>query len=709
MSGWFDEQLRERIRSDEEAFSNAFYEVSEPLTGKRITEGANDALKEIAEFYNVEVNSGDDILKSGLLMHRTVELKEGWYKDAGGVYLATTKDGNYAALLPRRNAYYYKDYAAGRIIRVNSTTQKNLNPQAECFYRPFPSRKLTVRDLFLHVRKSFSPYDLLYIALVTLAMTLVSMIPPYITRIIYSHVVHSGKIQPLTSIIVFMISAGLSVLMFQAARDLSLSRIEVKTDTSVRAAVMMRLINLPVEFFKDYSSGELSYRASGVNMLCSFAMRVIFSAGLTALMSLMYLLQIFQFSPLLVNPAFFVMMFLLMFSLIAAKVQAGILKKSMKIQSKEQGIIYSFINGIQKIKLAGAERRAFSKWASTYREDVSLTYNPPLFVKLISVIQPAITLTGMLVIYIRAFNAGISVENYMAFIVSYGVLSASFTALCNSVMSMASISSIVDLVKPILEAVPENSSGDMSLKLRGGIEVSNISFRYNEKSPLVLDNISFKIRPGEYVAIVGKSGCGKSTLMRLLLGFEKPDSGVIYYDNNDIKTLNHRALRSNIGCVMQNSKLFPGDIFSNITITAPELDEAGAWKAAETAGVSEDIRKMPMKMHTMISEGAGTLSGGQVQRIIIARAIASRTKILLFDEATSALDNITQKIVSDSLARLKCTRVVIAHRLSTVKNCGRILVIDGGKIAEEGSYDELMNRKGLFASLVERQRLGQEL
>ena len=346
MSGWFDEQLRERIRADEEAFSNAFVEVSEPLTGRRITEGAKDALHEIAEFYDVKADSDDDILNSGLLMHRTVELKEDWYKDASGVYLATTKEGNYAALIPKGNAYYYKDYASGKNIRVNSSTQKNLNSQAECFYRPFPAKKLTVRDLF-------TSRDVVYIALITLAMTLVAMIPPFLTRIIYSHVVHANSIQPLVSIIVFVLCAGISGLIFQAVRDLALSRIQVKSDIAVMSAVMMRLINLPVEFFRQYSSGELAHAASAVNMFCNFAMNVIFSAGLTALMSLIYLIEIFEFSPLLVTPALCIMMIMFALSLIAARMQAGILKKTMKVQGHEQGIIYAFINGIQKIKLAG--------------------------------------------------------------------------------------------------------------------------------------------------------------------------------------------------------------------------------------------------------------------------------------------------------------------------------------------------------------------
>lgn len=707
--GWFDEQLRERIRADEEAFSNAFMEVAEPLTGRYITEDADSALKEIAEFYGVKMSSDYDLLKSSYIMHRTVELKEGWYKDASGVYLARTQEGNYVALIPKRSAYYYKDYESGKTVRVNSSTQNNIKSEAECFYRPFPERKLRIIDLFTHTLKSLSFYDIGYIAVVTLLMTLTAMIPPFMVRIIFSQVINADSIQPLVSIIVFMICAGLSVIIFQGVRDLVLSRIQVKTDIAVKAAVMMRLINLPVEFFGDYSSGDLARRAMGVNMLCSSSIQIFFSVGLTALMSLMYLFAIFEYEPLLVTPALFVMMCMMIFSLCAAKVQSDILTKTMKIQAKEQGMIYAFINGVSKIKLAGAERRAFAQWASVYKEDAELSYNPPLIIKLVSAFQPAIALIGILIIYIRAFEAGISVENYMAFIAMYAVMSGAFTALCGSVMSMAVIKPTIELIRPILEAEPEKSSGDMSLKLRGGIEVNNLSFRYNTKTPFVLDNLSFKVRPGEYIAIVGRSGCGKSTLMRLLLGFEKPENGVIYYDGNDIKTLNLKALRSNIGCVMQNSKLFPGSIFSNITITAQDLSEEEAWKAAEAAGIAEDIRKMPMRMNTMISEGSGTLSGGQVQRIIIARAIASKPRVLLFDEATSALDNITQKIVADSLDRLKCTRIVIAHRLSTVKNCSRILVFDGGHIAEEGTYEELMKRKGLFASLVERQRLGEEL
>ena len=262
------------------------------------------------------------------------------------------------------------------------------------------------------------------------------------------------------------------------------------------------------------------------------------------------------------------------------------------------------------------------------------------------------------------------------------------------------------MAEPFLKTEPETSENkEIITKISGGIEMDHISFRYDEGRPLVIDDMSLKIRPGEYVAIVGKTGCGKSTLMRLLLGFEKPEKGSVRFDGKDINSLDLPSLRKKIGTVMQDAGLFQGDIYSNIVITAPELTLDDAWEAAEKAGIADDIRAMPMGMNTIIAEGQGGISGGQRQRLMIARAIAPKPKLLMFDEATSALDNKTQKQVSEALDAMGCTRIVIAHRLSTIKHCDRILVLDGGHIIEDGTYDELIAKNGYFAELVERQRL----
>ena len=308
--------------------------------------------------------------------------------------------------------------------------------------------------------------------------------------------------------------------------------------------------------------------------------------------------------------------------------------------------------------------------------------------------------------YYLAVKNSVSIADYYSFNTAYGMVTGAFMSLSGIALTAAQIKPVLDMIKPILEAVPEIAEGKQVItRVSGAVELNNVSFRYGENLPWVLDDLSLKIRPGQYVAIVGRTGCGKSTLMRLLLGFERPQKGAVYYDGRDLETIDLKSLRRKTGVVMQNGKLFQGDIYSNIVISAPWLSVADAWEAAELAGIADDIRRMPMGMHTLISEGSGGISGGQRQRLMIARAIAPRPRILMLDEATSALDNLTQKTVSDSLDSLRCTRIVIAHRLSTIRQCDRIIVLDQGRIVEDGTYDELLAAGGAFAELVARQRL----
>ena len=273
-------------------------------------------------------------------------------------------------------------------------------------------------------------------------------------------------------------------------------------------------------------------------------------------------------------------------------------------------------------------------------------------------------------------------------------------------MSIAQIKPILEMARPFLTTIPETAGNkEIVTSISGRVELDHVYFRYNETGPFIIEDLSLKIKPGEYVAIVGRTGCGKSTLIRLLLGFETPEKGAVYYDSKDVTALDSGSLRRNIGTVTQDGGLFQGDIYSNITITAPQLSIDDAWEAAEKASIADDIRNMPMGMHTLISEGQGGISGGQKQRLMIARAIAPKPKLLIFDEATSALDNKTQRQVSEALDAMGCTRIVVAHRLSTIRHCDRIVVLDGGHIIEDGTYDELIAKEGYFAELVERQRL----
>ena len=446
-----------------------------------------------------------------------------------------------------------------------------------------------------------------------------------------------------------------------------------------------------------------------VGTICTSLVQSLLSVGLSSVFSLVYVGQMLRFGPGLVVPGMIIILLTVGISILSTVVNTRLSKRIMEKSAAESGMTYSLVTGVQKIKLAGAEKRAFARWANAYAPVAKFSYDPPMILKLVSVFSTSISLIGTLVIYFFTIRTGVSLADYYAFNAAYGMVLGAFSSLVGMVSTFARIKPMMEMVEPILGTAPEiDESKQVVTRLSGGIELNNISFRYSEDMPMVLDNISLKIRPGQYVAIVGKTGCGKSTLMRLLLGFEKPLKGAVYYDGRDLETLDKKSVRRKIGVVMQDGKLFQGDIFSNITISAPWLTMEDAWEAAEMSGIAEDIRHMPMGMHTLISEGSGGVSGGQRQRLLIARAIAPKPKVLMFDEATSALDNITQKTVSQSLDNLKCTRIVIAHRLSTIRQCDRIIVLDQGRIMEDGSYDELIAKDGYFAELVARQRLDDE-
>lgn len=724
--GWFDEQIRLRKQMDEEAFEDSFINIAGAVMGKRLSaslnnerQAARDAMDEVLRYYRGKSREIPDNLKDFEeemeflcrpygIMRRTVHLSKHWHKDAVGAMLAVRKDnGSVTALIPRSfSGYDFYDTVTGKRVRITNKNEDLFEEEAIAFYKPLPLTKITLVGLLKYVIENISGADLILFGLAALAVTLVGLLTPKLNELLFSDVVLSGSGQVLMAIFVFMICASVSGLLFTVIRELLMARIVTKLDLNVEAAGMMRILSLPTDFFKQYSSGDLSRRVQYLGMLCDQIISVVMTTGLTSIFSLLYVAQIVKYAPALVVPAMFVILATLLVSVSATAMQMQISREQMKLSSKEQGMSYALISGIQKIRLSGAEKRAFANWGNLYAKEGELLYNPPLFLKVSSVITMAITLTGTAVMFYAAVKSQVSVAEYYAFNTAYGMVSGAFTSLAGVTLSIAQIKPILEMVKPILETVPEIAQDkEVVTRVSGSIELNNVTFRYNENMPPVIDNLSLKIRPGQYVAIVGSTGCGKSTLMRLMLGFETPQKGAVYYDGKDLNRLDLKSLRRKIGVVMQNGRLFSGDIYSNIVISAPELTMDDAWEAAELAGMKEDIEAMPMGMYTMVSEGMGGISGGQRQRLMIARAVAPKPKILMFDEATSALDNLTQKKVSESLDHLKCTRIVIAHRLSTIRQCDRIVVLNQGHIIEDGTYEELIAKNGFFAELVARQRL----
>ena len=724
--GWFDEQIRERKKSDRIIFEDSFKAIAGAVMGKRMSDALNDdrkvttdAIDEILNFYHVKAHDVPDKIKDMNevleylmrpygIMRRSVRLDEGWYKDAVGAMLGTrSDDGSVVALIPYGlRGYRFFDRKSDSYVSLNSKTEQLIENEAIAFYKPFPLKEMGISDFLGYIYEQLSVSDIIMLVLSGLAATLVGMLMPRLNSMLFGKVIDSGSISMLAGVAVFMLCTSFSSIIFTVVKGLATARISTKVSISVEAAAMMRVLSLPASFFKDYNAGELSNRLGYISLLADQMVNMALATGLTGLFSLVYITQIFKYARALVGTALLIIVLMLAVSIITVVLQVRISRQQMKLASEESGITHAMINGIQKIRLSGAEQRAFARWANIYSKSAVLTYNPPMFLRVSAVISLGISLFGTLALYLEAVESGVSVADYYAFNTAYAMVSGAFMSFSGIAASVAGIGPILEMISPILKAVPEiDENKHMVTSLSGGVELNHISFRYREDMPLVLDNLNLKIHPGQYVAIVGKTGCGKSTLMRILLGFEKPQKGAVYYDGRDLDTLDPKSLRRRIGTVMQDGHLFNGEIFANIVISAPWLTLDDAWEAAEVAGLADDIRDMPMGMNTMISEGQGGISGGQRQRLMIARAIAPKPRILMFDEATSALDNVTQKKVSDALDRMKCTRIVIAHRLSTIRQCDRIIVLDGGKIIEDGTYDELIEKNGFFAELVSRQQM----
>lgn len=722
--GWFEEQIKLRCDKDGEALDEALKNVSAMVEGKRRQSFSDDrekiksALDEVLAHYGVqprelpsevvELNDQIDYLcRPNGIMFRPVKLEKGWQRDAVGAMLGKLKTGETVALIPDKlGRYGYFDHDKQKRVRINGRKRELLEEDAYCFYRPFPLKKIGIPDLIKYIFSTIDISVILYVVAITLLGTLMGMITPKITKLLFSEVLESQSLQILVAIATFYVCTSLSLMLIRGMKALLMNRISTQLDVSVQAAIMARVLSLPAGFFKDYSSGEITSRASSISSLCSTLVQTFLSTGLSSLFSFLYITQVFVYAKELVIPALCVTLATLAFSVITSVVQMKLSKRQMELGSKMSGMTYQILTGVQKIKLSGSEKRVFARWLNHYTEESKLSYNPPKFILFNGLISTAISMIGTIVMYYFAVQSHVSVADYTAFNSAYGMLSGAIMSVAGIALTTAHIKPILDMAKPIMDAEPEVSEGKQIVtRISGGIELSHVSFRYEDSGPLVVDDLSLKIQPGQYVAIVGKTGCGKSTLVRLLLGFEKPQKGAVYFDGRDIESMDLRSLRKKIGVVTQNGKLFQADIYSNIVISAPYLSVDDAWKAAEIADIADDIRKMPMGMHTIISEGAGGISGGQKQRLMIARAVAPDPKVLIFDEATSALDNITQKKVSEALDGLKCTRIVIAHRLSTIKQCDRIIVLEGGKIIEDGTYDELLAQEGFFHELVERQRL----
>lgn len=612
------------------------------------------------------------------------------------------------ALVPDgRGRYTYLDADTASYTRVDGRFAAQLEPFAYSFYRRLPEQPIA-GFRFLRVAVEGLGREFTLVALMALCSGLLGLALPITTNKMFSSVIPSAEVNEAWILLAALVAVHLGTALFDLTRAFLLVRIEGESTASLQAAIIDRLLALPVPFFRQFSAGDLTQRALAVNAVRS----MLSGAALTSLMSVFVmvtnlgLMLYYDWRLALVAISMLIIVSSVTTGLTVPAMRAG--RRRLEAQGKIAGLVFQMIAGIAKLRIAGAEARGFSVWTAKFREQKLEAYRARTYQNVVTVLNGTLPLIGTLALFWIAhwlmergtdFNTG----QFIAFSAAFGIFFGSGVSLSNTLVSLLNVRPLLERVSPILQALPEVEADKPDPgELTGRIEASHLEFRYVEDGPLVVDDVSFTASPGEFVALVGPSGSGKSTTLRLLLGFETPESGAIYYDNHDLATLDHTAVRSQMGVVLQSSRILSGAIFTNIVGSAP-LTLEDAWEAAEAAGLADDIRAMPMGMQTAIAEGGTTLSGGQRQRILIARALIRKPRIILFDEATSALDNRTQQQVSESLDKLNATRLVIAHRLSTIRHADRIYVIDEGRVVQAGNFDELSGQPGMFADLIKRQ------
>ncbi len=650
-----------------------------------------------------------DIVDASRVRKRQVALKGDWWRQDQGHLLATLEDGlRPVALIQVGKGYELHDPERGTITVVTAGIAASLSPFAHAFYRSFAGTAISLWEM-IRFGSQGCLRDYSTALLMGAAVGLLGMVTPMATGMLFDVVIPASDRSQLLQLSMALVAGLLATAMFEVARGVALLRAEGKMDYIIQSAVWDRLLSLPTAFFRSYSAGDLAVRANGINAIRQMLSGQVMHTLMAVVFSIFNLGLLFYYNLSLALLALALVAVAIGFTTSTSLIRLRHERKLADIEGRISGLLFQLLGGIAKLRTSGAEGRAFYNWAMLFASQQEHQFKATMVRNTLGVFNAVFPVAANICIYgVVAFylgdKANFSTGSFLAFNAAFGGFLGAMLGTTAAITAVLDIIPMYERSKPILQALPE-VTGDKAHPgtLMGDIEIAHLSFSYSVDGPTILNDVSMHIKSGEFVAIVGASGSGKSTLLRLLLGFEQASSGAIYYDQQDISGLDIGALRRQLGVVLQNGQLMSGDIFTNILGSAATLTLDDAWEAATQAGMADDIRAMPMGMHTVVSDGGGTLAGGQRQRLLIARAIVNRPRILLFDEATSALDNRAQELVSSSLEQLRATRIVIAHRLSTIVNADRIFVLDQGQLVQTGSYDELMSCNGLFADLVRRQ------
>ena len=688
-------QLVQRMDGDRQAVSRA-QGILRAMIDRRLWKQMQSDLELPQDFEQIEM-----LLEQNNVFFREITLSDGWWARCTGYILGFTAADNTPVILePGFTDYTFTHPKTGRQMSASKSADL-LKKEAVIACLPLTEEKLTVRELMRYAMYSLCKYDLIYSLMACIGVILLTMFTPYVTKMIFSEVIPSGDTDQIVPIATLLFSAGVGLTMVQIARNLVVVRIKDKVEYTLQTALMSRLLLLPATFAKAFTPGDLSNRLLSLSRVSSSLTASFLSTLLTFLFSAMMFVQFFIYGGKLLYTGITVITLQIVAIVLehyyTRKVQISVNDSSSHLI----GTLFSLFSGIQKIKTCGAEFRAFHQWAKAYAPSEMYSSRQPLACFYVTSISYCLKFLPMIVTMWAAWHYGLSLSDYIAYCAVLGLVCSAILQLQTITRLVARLLPEMQLCRPIFTAKTETKAEANVVKsITGRVDIRGLKFRYADDMPLLFDGLNLTINSGDYVALVGASGCGKSTLMRLMLGLEHAQGGAIFYDQYDLNDINLRSLRQHcIGICMQDGQLVEGTIRDNIIFNSPQLADDDAWEAARLAALDGDIRHMPLGMDTPITTDGKGVSGGQRHRILIARALVRKPKVLFLDEATSALDNISQHIVTQNLANLKCTRVVIAHRLSTIQQCNRIIVLKNGRVEADGNFRELQAR-GFFRLLV---------
>lgn len=691
---------KKREENMQSAYANIF------MTDKK---NQKNELENVLKFYGIDYRIKAEKFKEQLkeinelydINYRSITIAQGW-SESNILPMILKKDDALKAVFPSfagRNFYYEKN----KKIKIKLSDEGKFDNSGLCFYKGFNQEKISKASLIKYILKSIRPIGYLTLFLTMLLAAVFSALIPEMQYYIFNNVIPSGSssdIMPIGAMLFGIIAISFVVYFVKETVEANVS---LYINANLQTAVLSRLFRLKASFFSKNKSGKLSNMLiTMTNISDAFSAKTI-SSFLAFIMSVIYVIRMRHYAEeymSLVYGSLLVLVFLFILNFVSVRKYKNNFSKNINEMS---GFVYEIFGSMENIKLNNADTVMFKRWSDFYSKSLR-SYEKPPIIKYFNAIYMLVTMIYTMLFFYIGKKEYIASADFITFMTLYGLFVGSVSLATEALNAIAEFTSAYNQAKEFFNGETEKNENKQQLeKFSGNIEFSQVSFKYPSSDEYALNKISFSVKKGKKIGITGKSGCGKSTLLRLLLGFERAESGRIFIDNIDLNEINLNSYRNKIGVVLQNSKLIPADIFSNITLTNNKITYEEVERVIEIVGLKEELEKMPMGLHTFVSDDNLTISLGQKQRILLARAIIQRPALLILDEATNALDNLTQRAVTRYIEQTNTTAIIVAHRLSTIKNCDEIIVLNNGSIAEKGSFTELVKKKGVFYDLAKQQ------